>query len=53
MLNKIDIICCYIGDDLYTDILPCNEVGLSGIWLNRKREQLASDRINMYYSLDD
>ena len=28
--------CYYIGDDLKTDILPCNNFGMTGIWINRK-----------------
>lgn len=52
-VNKQPQECYYIGDDLYTDILPCKEVGVSGIWLNRKREPLAIDNIKMIYSLND
>lgn len=45
--------CWYIGDDLYTDILPCEEAGIKGIWLNRKREPLSIKTIRMIHSLDD
>ena len=51
-VNKHPQECYYIGDDLYTDILPCNEIGLKGIWLNRKREPVSIDKIKMIYSLD-
>ncbi len=27
--------CVYVGDDLYTDILPCGQAGMKGIWLKR------------------
>ncbi|KNF07704.1 haloacid dehalogenase superfamily, subfamily IA [Gottschalkia purinilytica] len=32
--------CYYIGDDLKTDILSCEKVGIKGIWLNRKNIKL-------------
>lgn len=28
----------YIGDDIGTDIVPCEELGIKGIWLNREKE---------------
>lgn len=51
-VNKHPQECYYIGDDLYTDIFPCNQVGLRGIWLNRKRESVSIDKIKVIYSLD-
>ncbi|WP_171650868.1 HAD family hydrolase [Paenibacillus foliorum] len=30
--------CVYIGDDLGTDILPCAQINMKGIWLNRREE---------------
>lgn len=45
--------CYYIGDDLHIDIIPCKDVGMNGIWLNRKRETLNINRIKMIYSLSD
>ncbi|WP_298841253.1 HAD family hydrolase [Clostridium sp.] len=51
-VNKHPQECYYIGDDLYTDIVSCNEIGLKGIWLNRKREPVSVDKIKMIYSLE-
>ncbi|MBE1442467.1 HAD family hydrolase [Paenibacillus sp. OAS669] len=28
----------YVGDDVRTDIVPCEKLGIYGIWLNRKNE---------------
>ncbi|MFD1673727.1 HAD family hydrolase [Alicyclobacillus fodiniaquatilis] len=28
--------CVYIGDNYVSDILPCAQIGMKGIWLNRK-----------------
>ena len=52
-VNKKPQECYYIGDDFNTDILPCEEVGVNGIWLNRKHESLVIDNIKMIYSLND
>lgn len=52
-VNKNPQECYYIGDDLYTDIIPCKEIGLNGIWLNRKHESLTIDGIKMIYNLND
>lgn len=30
--------CCYVGDNLETDVLACEKIGMRGIWLNRKHE---------------
>ncbi|WP_315066853.1 HAD family hydrolase [uncultured Clostridium sp.] len=43
--------CYYIGDDLQTDIIPCKDVGMNGIWLNRKKEKLTINNIKMIYNL--
>lgn len=45
--------CYYIGDDLHIDIIPCKDVGMHGIWLNRKQEKLNINNIEMIYSLSD
>lgn len=29
----------YIGDDFATDIIPCEELNIKGIWLNRRSER--------------
>ncbi len=28
----------YVGDDVHTDIVPCEALGIKGIWLNRRDE---------------
>lgn len=30
--------CYYIGDEIETDILACQKIGMSGIWINRKNK---------------
>lgn len=52
-VNKEPQECYYIGNDLQTDIIPCIEVGMNGIWLNRKRETLTINSIKMIYNLSD
>jgi putative hydrolase of the HAD superfamily len=37
--------CYYIGDDIATDILPCKEIGMHGIWLNRNGGQTTFSNI--------
>ncbi|XEC97729.1 HAD family hydrolase [Paenibacillus tarimensis] len=38
--------CIYIGDNLKTDVLPCKEIGMKGIWLNRNGSSSSSDISN-------
>jgi len=45
--------CYYVGDDLETDILPSNKIGMHSIWLNRKREPLELPNIVMINSLKE
>lgn len=45
--------CYYIGDDLKSDILPCTEIGMRGIWINRKNEQSGSYVIKTIFSLEN
>lgn len=52
-VNKEPQECYYIGDDLHIDIIPCKDVGMHGIWLNRKQEKLNINNIEMIYSLSD
>lgn len=52
-VNKQPQECYYIGDDLHIDIIPCKDAGMNGIWLNRKRDTLTINSINMIYSLSD
>jgi putative hydrolase of the HAD superfamily len=35
------------------DIIPCKDVGMNGIWLNRKQDTLNINNIEMIYSLSD
>ncbi|WP_028549572.1 HAD family hydrolase [Paenibacillus sp. UNC451MF] len=32
----------YVGDDVRTDIVPCEALGIKGIWLNRRNESPAA-----------
>ena len=52
-INQVPQECFYIGDDLKTDILPCKKIGMTGIWINRKNEQLGFDNIIVINSLKD
>jgi putative hydrolase of the HAD superfamily len=52
-VNKQPKECYYIGDDLQADIIPCKDVGMNGIWLNRKKETLTINNIKMVYNLND
>lgn len=45
--------CCYVGDDLNTDILPCREAGMHGIWLNRVNEKASFPDITEIKALED
>lgn len=52
-VNEMPNECYYIGDDLHIDIIPCKDVGMNGIWLNRKQDTLTINSIKMIYSLSD
>lgn len=45
--------CFYIRDDYKTDIHPCREAGIRGIWLNRNDEQTDNKSVNMIKSLNE
>ncbi|MFT8343359.1 MAG: HAD family hydrolase [Clostridium beijerinckii] len=45
--------CCYIGDNLYTDIIPCERIGMNGIWLNRRGETIIVNNIKTISNLND
>ncbi len=45
--------CYYVGDDYKTDILPCGQIGITGIWLNREKENHDISNIKMVYGLAD
>lgn len=54
--NKVKLLpenCYYIGDDLETDILPSNKIGMHGIWLNRELEPLELPNIVTINSLNE
>jgi len=39
--NKVDIKdCYYIGDDVKSDIIPCKEIGMNAILINRMRKEV-------------
>ncbi|MGF7050323.1 putative hydrolase of the HAD superfamily [Paenibacillus sp. DS2015] len=44
--------CFYIGDNLKTDILPCEKTGMKGIWLNRNGDN-SNSHIRTINSLKD
>lgn len=47
-VNEYPKDCYYVGDNLDTDILPCREIGMRGIWLNRNGKKTTfSDIINI------
>lgn len=52
-VNEFPQNCYYIGDDLKLDILPCNEIGMKGIWINRKNGQTDIDGVKTISSLED
>jgi len=52
-VNKLPQECYYIGDDLYTDIVPCKDICINGIWINRNRETVTIDSIDMIYNIND
>lgn len=43
----------YIGDELKTDILSCNKVNMTGIWINRLKKIADRKDINIIYSLEE
>lgn len=43
--------CCYIGDDLNTDIMPCREIGMHGIWLSRDNKKVNLSNITVINTL--
>lgn len=45
--------CFYVGDDLETDILPCKENGMHGIWLNRNKKPLIAPDVTAIHSLNE
>ena len=45
--------CYYVGDDLSTDIMPCEKIGITGIWLNRNNDKTKISNIRMICGLND
>lgn len=52
-MNESPQNCYYVGDDLKTDIIPCSEIGMKGIWINRYNEEVKFDGIKMIISLEE
>jgi putative hydrolase of the HAD superfamily len=45
--------CLYIGDDLKTDILPCGNINMKSIWLNRQGESTGIKGVATIESLSE
>ena len=45
--------CYYVGDDLEKDILPCQTIGMKGIWINRNKIEYENSNIDIIYSLNE
>lgn len=43
----------YVGDNMKTDIIPANEIGMKGILIDRNTERKVEERINRVFSLTD
>lgn len=43
----------YIGDDLENDILACNAVNMTGIWLNRNKLHRPEDTVQVINNLEE
>ncbi len=52
LVNESPQNCYYIGDNLNTDILPCKEIGIKAIWINRRNESSYLSDITTINSLD-
>lgn len=52
--NKVSIEdAFYIGDNIKTDIIPANEIGMRGILIDRDKERKTENNINRIFSLTD
>lgn len=43
----------YVGDNIKTDIIPANEIGMKGILIDREKERKVADNIDRICSLTD
>lgn len=53
MAGTVPEYAAYIGDDLKTDILPCEKAGINGIWLKRLNGGMERAGIKTIYSLSE
>jgi len=45
--------CFYVGDTIETDIIPCEKIGMKGIWINRDNKTLQNKNIKIIISLKE
>lgn len=45
--------CFYVGDNLLNDILPCKQLKMKGVWLNRRNESTTVEDITMIQNLSE
>lgn len=45
--------CFYVGDAIETDIIPCEKIGMKGIWINRNNKTLSNKNIKCITSLEE
>lgn len=43
----------YVGDNIKTDVIPANEIGMKGILIDRDKERKTENNINRIFSLTD
>ena len=43
----------YVGDTIETDIIPCEKIGMKGIWINRDNKILISKNVKSIISLKE
>lgn len=45
--------CFYVGDTIETDIIPCEKIGMKGIWINRNNKTLLNEDVKSIISLKE
>ncbi|AKB27699.1 2-haloalkanoic acid dehalogenase [Methanosarcina siciliae T4/M] len=45
--------CFYVGDAIETDIIPCEKIGMKGIWINRGNKTFPNKNIKSIFSLEE
>ncbi len=45
--------CCYVGDNYSTDMVPCKNLGIRGIYINRKKEPIIDPQISIIETLTE